>query len=74
VTVSTVTGFVGRSVRSVSIAAISSTTSRLDASAGALERDQGVDAALSALQGAAYELVRLRIDPIALGVGVGFRF
>jgi hypothetical protein len=34
--------------------------SRLDATAGALERDQGVDAALSALQGAAYELVRLR--------------
>lgn len=36
--------------------------SRLDATAGALERDQGVDAALSALQGAAYELVRLRPD------------
>ena len=36
--------------------------SRLDASAGALQRDQGVDAALSALQGAAYELVRLRPD------------
>jgi hypothetical protein len=36
--------------------------SRLDASTGALERDQGVDAALSALQGAAYELVRLRPD------------
>jgi hypothetical protein len=27
-----------------------------------MERDQGVDAALSALQGAAYELVRLRPD------------
>jgi hypothetical protein len=36
--------------------------SRLDATAGALEQDQGVDAALSALQGAAYELVRLRPD------------
>ncbi|MFN2383316.1 MAG: hypothetical protein ABR559_03525 [Gemmatimonadota bacterium] len=34
--------------------------SRLDATGGALERDQGVEAALSALQGAAYELVRLR--------------
>ena len=39
-----------------------SALSRLDESAGALERDQGVDAALSALQGAAYELVRLRPD------------
>lgn len=39
-----------------------SALSRLDASAGPLERDQGVDAALSALQGAAYELVRLRPD------------
>jgi hypothetical protein len=39
-----------------------SALSRLDASAGAVERDQGVDAALSALQGAAYELVRLRPD------------
>lgn len=29
---------------------------------GPVERDQGVDAALSALQGAAYELVRLRPD------------
>ena len=36
--------------------------SRLDATAGALEHDQGVDAALSTLQGAAYELVRLRPD------------
>jgi hypothetical protein len=34
--------------------------SRLDAGTGAVERDQGVEAALSALQGAAYELVRLR--------------
>ena len=39
-----------------------SALSRLDESAGALERDQGVDAALSTLQGAAYELVRLRPD------------
>lgn len=39
-----------------------SALSRLDASGGPLERDQGVDAALSALQGAAYELVRLRPD------------
>lgn len=39
-----------------------SALSRLDESAGALERDQGIDAALSTLQGAAYELVRLRPD------------
>jgi hypothetical protein len=39
-----------------------SALSRLDASGGAIERDQGVDAALSALQGAAYEIVRLRPD------------
>ena len=39
-----------------------SALSRLDENAGALERDQGVDAALSTLQGAAYELVRLRPD------------
>lgn len=39
-----------------------SALSRLDESAGAIERDQGVDAALSTLQGAAYELVRLRPD------------
>ena len=39
-----------------------SALSRLDESAGAMERDQGVDAALSTLQGAAYELVRLRPD------------
>ena len=39
-----------------------SALSRLDESAGPLERDQGVDAALSTLQGAAYELVRLRPD------------
>lgn len=39
-----------------------SALSRLDESSGARERDQGVDAALSALQGAAYELVRLRPD------------
>lgn len=37
-----------------------SALSRLGESAGQVERDQGVDAALSALQGAAYELVRLR--------------
>jgi hypothetical protein len=36
--------------------------SRLDDTAGVVERDQGVDAALSTLQGAAYELVRLRPD------------
>lgn len=36
--------------------------SRLGEATGPLERDQGVDAALSALQGAAYELVRLRPD------------
>jgi hypothetical protein len=39
-----------------------SALSRLDESAGAIERDQGVDAALSTLQGAAWELVRLRPD------------
>jgi hypothetical protein len=39
-----------------------SALSRLDESAGGMERDQGVDAALSTLQGAAYELVRLRPD------------
>jgi hypothetical protein len=39
-----------------------SALSRLDESAGAVERDQGVDAALSTLQGAAWELVRLRPD------------
>ena len=39
-----------------------SALSRLDERAGALERDQGVDVALSTLQGAAYELVRLRPD------------
>lgn len=39
-----------------------SALSRLDESAAAHERDQGVDAALSTLQGAAYELVRLRPD------------
>ncbi|HYO47481.1 MAG TPA: hypothetical protein VEY33_12420 [Gemmatimonadota bacterium] len=39
-----------------------SALSRLGESAGQVERDQGVDAALSALQGAAYELVRLRPD------------
>jgi hypothetical protein len=39
-----------------------SALSRLDESAVAAERDQGVDAALSTLQGAAYELVRLRPD------------
>ncbi|HJU86745.1 MAG TPA: hypothetical protein VJ788_05200, partial [Gemmatimonadota bacterium] len=39
-----------------------SALSRLDESAGVAERDQGVDAALSTLQGAAYELVRLRPD------------
>jgi hypothetical protein len=39
-----------------------SALSRLDANAGVVERDQGVDAALSTLQGAAYELVRLRPD------------
>ncbi|HEU4463688.1 MAG TPA: hypothetical protein VFS53_01450 [Gemmatimonadota bacterium] len=39
-----------------------SALSRLDESAGALEREQGVDAALSTLQGAAWELVRLRPD------------
>ncbi len=39
-----------------------SALSRLDESSGAVERDQGVDAALSTLQGAAYELVRLRPD------------
>jgi hypothetical protein len=37
-----------------------SALSRLDESAGELEREQGVDAALSTLQGAAWELVRLR--------------
>jgi hypothetical protein len=39
-----------------------SALSRLGEATGPLERDQGVDAALSALQGAAYELVRLRPD------------
>ena len=39
-----------------------SALSRLDESDGALEREQGVDAALSTLQGAAFELVRLRPD------------
>jgi hypothetical protein len=39
-----------------------SALSRLDESTGRLEREQGVDAALSTLQGAAYELVRLRPD------------
>ena len=39
-----------------------SALSRLDESAGAIEREQGVDAALSTLQGAAWELVRLRPD------------
>jgi hypothetical protein len=39
-----------------------SALSRLGETEGAMERDQGVDAALSALQGAAYELVRLRPD------------
>ena len=39
-----------------------SALSRLDESAGPLEREQGVDAALSTLQGAAWELVRLRPD------------
>ncbi|HET7693807.1 MAG TPA: hypothetical protein VFM44_12035 [Gemmatimonadota bacterium] len=39
-----------------------SALSRLDERADPLERDQGVDAALSTLQGAAYELVRLRPD------------
>lgn len=39
-----------------------SALSRLGETAGGVERDQGVDAALSALQGAAYELVRLRPD------------
>ena len=35
---------------------------RLDETAGAVEREQAVDAALSTLQGAAWELVRLRPD------------
>lgn len=39
-----------------------SALSRLDESVGEEERDQGVDAALSAFQGAAFELVRLRPD------------
>ena len=39
-----------------------SALSRLDESAGAIEREQGVDAALSTLQGAAFEIVRLRPD------------
>jgi hypothetical protein len=39
-----------------------SALSRLDESAGAFEREQGVDAALSTLQGAAWELARLRPD------------
>ena len=39
-----------------------SALSRLDESSGAIEREQGVDAALSTLQGAAWELVRLRPD------------
>lgn len=39
-----------------------SALSRLDESVGEDERDQGVDAALSAFQGAAFELVRLRPD------------
>lgn len=39
-----------------------SALSRLDESAGAAEREQGVDAALSTLQGAAWELARLRPD------------
>jgi hypothetical protein len=39
-----------------------SALSRLDEKAGPLEREQGVDAALSTLQGAAWELVRLRPD------------
>ncbi|HET6361929.1 MAG TPA: hypothetical protein VFH11_07715 [Gemmatimonadota bacterium] len=39
-----------------------SALSRLDESAAPLEREQGVDAALSTLQGAAWELVRLRPD------------
>lgn len=39
-----------------------SALSRLDGTAGALEREQAVDAALSTLQGAAWEIVRLRPD------------
>jgi hypothetical protein len=39
-----------------------SALSRLDERTGPLEREQGVDAALSTLQGAAYELARLRPD------------
>ena len=39
-----------------------SALSRLDERSGPIEREQGVDAALSTLQGAAWELVRLRPD------------